>query len=190
MTAQNPRPYSAATIGLHWLTLALLVGVYACIELREFYPRGSDIRAGLKTWHFQLGLTVFALAWARLLFRLTPKGSGAVSHVPTGPRWAHLLARVGHAVLYALILGLPLAGWVILSAEGDPVPFWGLQLPPLTAPDKGLAESVEDLHKLGGTIGYVVIGLHAIVALFHHYVLRDGVLIGMVPWLRARAVQS
>ncbi|MDP1912732.1 hypothetical protein [Brevundimonas sp.] len=44
-------------IALHWLMLLLLAVVHACIELREHYPRGGDIREGLKTWHFMLGLS-------------------------------------------------------------------------------------------------------------------------------------
>src|SRR6185312_16209541 len=55
--------YGSLSIGMHWLMLLLLVAVYACIELREFYPRGSDLRDGLKTWHFMLGLSVLALVF-------------------------------------------------------------------------------------------------------------------------------
>jgi cytochrome b561 len=67
--AQGAR-YRPALIALQWLTLALLIGVYACIEGREFIPRGTALRAGLKTWHFMLGLTVFGVAWLRLWLRL------------------------------------------------------------------------------------------------------------------------
>ncbi len=63
--------YGTLSIGLHWSMLLLLVGVYACIELREFYPKGSDPRAALKTWHFMLGLSVLALASLRLVVNLT-----------------------------------------------------------------------------------------------------------------------
>jgi len=53
--------YGRFSIVIHWSTLAILVAVYACIELREMYPRGSEIREALKTWHYMLGLTVFFL---------------------------------------------------------------------------------------------------------------------------------
>lgn len=58
--------YGSLSIAMHWLMLALLVAVYACIELREFYPKGSDPREALKQWHFMLGLAVFVLVWLRL----------------------------------------------------------------------------------------------------------------------------
>lgn len=165
--------YGKISILLHWITLALLVGVYACIELRELYPRGSDPREALKTWHFMLGLTVFILVWARLVARLigtTP------AIVPPIPKWQHAMAVAVEFALYAFMIAMPLLGWLILSAEGDAIPFFGLEFPALTAPDKLLAERAEKIHETIGTVGYVLIGLHAAAALFHHYVQRDNTL--------------
>jgi cytochrome b561 len=164
--------YSPASIALHWLMLVLLVAVYALIELREFYPRGSDLRESMKTWHFTLGLTVFALVWLRIVARLVT--ASPPKHV-AGP-WQTGAAKVVHLALYALMIAMPLAGWLILSAEGDAIPFYGLNLPALTGPDRALAHNVEELHELGGTIGYWLIGIHAAAALFHHYGMKDGLL--------------
>lgn len=163
------------SIALHWFMLLLLAAVYACIQLRELYPRGSDIREGLKTWHFMLGLSVFALVWIRLLARWrTP----LLSRTPGLARWP---AAAGHIALYGLMIAMPLLGWLTLSAEGDAVPFFGLVLPPLATPDKALAERVGGLHETLGVAGYWLIGLHATAALFHHYVLRDATLRKMIP---------
>lgn len=178
MTASLARPaaYSRLSISLHWLMLALLAAVYACIELREFYPRGSDIREGLKTWHFMLGLSVFVLVWIRLIARaLSPRG-------PAPRTWLGVLATAVHVSLYVLMIAMPIAGWMILSAEGDPVPFFGLTLPPLIAPDEALAGRIEDVHTTVGAVGYWLIGIHAVAALFHHYVLRDRTLQHMSPF--------
>lgn len=167
--------YSAVSVILHWLMLVLIIGVYAAIELHEFYPRGSDPREALKAWHFMLGLSVFALVWLRIVVRLaTP------SPVPLAePAWRSLAAKVVHLALYVLMIGMPLAGWVTLSAEGEAIPFWGLNLPAIAPVDRALAHNVEELHELGATLGYWLIGLHAAASLFHHYVLRDGVLARM-----------
>lgn len=62
--------YGSLTIVLHWLTLLLIAGVYACIELKGNFPKGSETRELLKQWHFMLGLSVFLLVWLRLLVRL------------------------------------------------------------------------------------------------------------------------
>ncbi len=61
--------YSPLSIGLHWLMLLLMAAVYATIELKGNFPKGSDTRELLKHWHFMLGLGVFALVWLRLLAR-------------------------------------------------------------------------------------------------------------------------
>ena len=169
--------YSLISITLHWLMFALIVAVYAMMELRDFYPRGSDPREAMKAWHFTLGLSVFALVWVRIIARLFTAAPPKLNE----PAWRSRMAKATHLALYALMIAMPLAGWVILSAEGDAIPFWGFNLPALVPVDKALAGQVEELHELGGTIGYWLIGLHAAASLFHHYVLKDGLLWRMVP---------
>jgi cytochrome b561 len=173
--------YGKLTIALHWFMLALLAAVYACIELRELFPRGSDPRNLLKTWHFMLGLSVFALVWVRLAARLA---GGTPPITPPPAALQALAGKVVHVALYALMIAMPLGGWLILSAEGEPVPFWGLTLPPLVGPNEELAELIEEVHETAGTVGYWLIGLHAAAALFHHYVLRDDTLRRMLRFSR------
>lgn len=169
--------YGSLSIAMHWLMLLLLVAVYACINMRELYPRGSDLRDALKTWHFMLGLSVFLLVFVRLALR-----AGPTPHiVPAIPIWQERFALAMHAVLYAFMIAMPLLGWLALSAAGKQIPFFGLHLPALVAPDKSLAESAQELHETIGTIGYYLIGLHAAAALVHHYVSRDNTLLRMLP---------
>src|SRR5690606_731824 len=178
MSTQQPSRYGRLSIGLHWLMLLLIAAVYACIELKGNFPKGSETRALLKHWHFMLGLTVFALVWLRLLARLiapTPQPSAST------PLWETLPARLMHLALYALMIGLPLLGWALLSAAGKPTPFFGLELPSLLQPDRALAGQIKDVHELLGQAGYWLIGLHAAAALFHHYLRRDDVLQRMLP---------
>jgi len=172
--------YGSLSIALHWLMLLLIAAVYACIELRELFPKGSDPREALKTWHFMLGLSVFALAWLRLALHF----SGPVPAIEPQPsRWVKLSGNLMHVALYVLMIGLPLVGWLILSASGKPVPFFGLQLPALVGENKALADLFKEIHETGGTVGYFLIGLHAAAALFHHYVVRDNTLRRMLPFL-------
>lgn len=170
--------YGNLSMAMHWLMLALIAAVYTCIELRENYPRGSDIREALKTWHYMLGLSVLALVWLRIAFRAwgpTPRIE------PASPGWQMLMAKTMHLALYILMIGQPLLGWLILSAEGDAIPYFGLQLPALIAENKGLAETLEEIHETSGTVGYFLIGLHAAAALYHHFIMRDNTLRRMLP---------
>lgn len=170
--------YNTWSIGLHWLMLVLLIAVYATIELRGIFPRGSDLRELMKTWHFMLGLSVLALALLRLLVNVT---HAAPEITPEPPRWQKLLAKLMHLALYALMIGMPLAGWLILSAAGKPIPFFGLQLPALIAESKSTAGLIKEIHEAVGTAGYILIGLHAAAALYHHYLVRDNTLLRMLP---------
>jgi cytochrome b561 len=171
--------YGSLSIGLHWLMLVLLVAVYACIELRELFPKGSDPREALKLWHYMLGLSVLVLVWLRLAVHMI----GPVPRIEPEPAsWQKLLAKLMHFALYVLMIGAPLAGWLILSAEGEPVPFFGLELPALVAENKGLAKVAEEIHETAGTVGYWLVGLHAAAALFHHYAVRDDTLRRMLPF--------
>ena len=86
-----------------------------------------------------------------------------------------------HLALYAFMVAMPLGGWLLLSAKGQPIPFFAWELAPLTTPDKALAKLVDKLHEVGGTVGYALIGAHATAALFHHYVVRDSTLLRMLP---------
>jgi cytochrome b561 len=114
--AVSPR-FGSALISLHWLMLVLIVAVYACIELRELYPRGSDIREGLKTWHYMLGLSIFALVWLRLIVRSL---TAVPAIVPRPPEWQLRVAHVTEFAIYIFMIAMPLLGWLILGAGNQP----------------------------------------------------------------------
>ena len=177
----TPARYGSLSISLHWLMLLLLVAVYACMELRDIFPQGSESRSALKTWHYMLGLSVFMLVWARLLVNLVATAPGIT---PQPPHWQTLASQWVQGALYVLMIGMPLAGWLALSAEGEAIPFFGLQLPALIAENENLAEIINEVHETGAVAGYFLIGLHAAAALFHHYGVRDDTLRRMLPGRR------
>ena len=170
--------YGSLSIGIHWLMLLLFVAVYAFIELRELYPKGSDPREALKAWHFMAGMLVFVLVWPRLAARFS--GSTPVIR-PEPAGWMQLAAKLGHLALYALMIVMPLSGWLELSAFGKPTPFFGLELPALIGENKDLAKQIKEVHETIGTVGYYLIGLHVAAALYHHYIKRDNTLTRILP---------
>lgn len=170
--------YHMASISLHWVMLALFVAVYASIELRVLFEKGTALRETMKSLHFMFGLLMFFLVWLRLTLRIKYP---APRIEPAPPKWQESAARLAHLMLYAIMIGMPLAGWLILSASGKPIPFFGLELPALIGKNKELAGQIKEIHELVGTIGYFLIGTHAAAALFHHYIQRDNTLLSMLP---------
>ena len=170
--------YGSISMALHWAMLLLIASVCACIELRGIFPKGSDPRLAMSTWHFMLGLSVLFLALLRLILNIT---SPTPRIIPDPPKWPKLSSKIMHITLYALMIGLPILGWFLLSAKGKQIPFFGLNLPALIDKNKDLAKTIQEIHETGGTLGYYLIGSHAAVALFHHYVMRDNTIKRMLP---------
>ncbi|MDP3295065.1 MAG: cytochrome b [Nevskia sp.] len=130
--------------------------------------------------HFSIGLSIFALVWVRIAARLA---SGPVPAItPAPPVLPQKVAKLAHWALYGLMIAMPIGGILSLGFAGDPIPWFGLfefQLP--IAENQDYAELFEDLHETGCTIGYFLIGLHAIAGLYHHDFLRDDTLKRMFP---------
>ncbi len=170
--------YSKPVILLHWLTLLLLIAVYALMEFKGIFPKGSPGRDAMKNLHFTLGMTVFALTWLRLISRLVT--TSPPIHPPL-PMWQEKLSKLVHLSLYAVLVILPLTGWLAVSAAGGHVSFWGFELPALLTQDKSLAGNIKEVHETIANIAYGLIGLHVLAALYHHYWSKDDTLRRMLP---------
>jgi len=171
--------YGTVSMLFHWLMFILLVAVFSTIELRSIYPKGSEPREAIKALHFMLGLLVFILVWLRLGLRyiqIKPLITPALSTKQD------FIAKVMHLALYALMIVLPILGWLTVSAAGKELLFFGIEVPSLITKDKDLANTLEGLHKSIGEIGYYLIGLHTLAALFHHYVQKDNTLMRLLPF--------
>ncbi|MDR6957682.1 cytochrome b561 [Pseudomonas brassicacearum] len=169
--------YGKLSMTLHWLMLALFVGVYACIEIKGLLPRGSTARSMLLGLHGLFGLSIFALVWVRLFGRLTPRPP----ITPAPPAWQTGLAHLMHLALYGLMIATPVLAWLMLAAGGKPVPYFGFFLPAPLAVDPNLAKQLKYWHELLGSSGYWLIGLHAAASLIHHYWVGDDTLARMLP---------
>lgn len=184
MMKNSATRYASWVVGLHWLMLLLLAAVYACMELRGFAPRGSDLRSNMKLLHFLLGLSVLGLVVIRLAVRW--RAGTAPGTAPAVPAWQDRLARLMHLALYVFMIVTPILGWLTLSAEGKPILLFGLHVPSLVSENEALSHQIKDVHELLATAGYFLIGLHAAAALAHHYLFRDNTLLRMLPGRRTR----
>lgn len=172
--------YNAWMLRLHWLTVLLIIAIYASIEFRVIFEKGSLERDLIKEVHFVLGLSL----WCITLLRLLVRRFSLIPLIEPAPKAAVLkIAALMHVVLYVFLLLMPVLGYLLLSAADSIIPFWGVQLPALIKPDPDLADIMKEVHELVGKAGYVFITLHVLGALAHHYIVKDNTLKRMLPAL-------
>lgn len=181
MNTNNTPRHHALTIAIHWIMLLMFLTVYASIELRGIFPKGSTERSLMMSAHIGLGFCIFALTWMRLAARALFKSPAPE---PSANAWEPRLAQIVHISLYVLMIAMPLLGWLMLSANGRAIAPFGIALPALIAPDKSLGHLFKEAHEIIGRLGYALIGAHAGAALFHHYLRKDSVLTRMAPWIK------
>lgn len=165
-------------MALHWLTAALVLVAFT------LGPGGSEERVYSaakdfdRAWHEVLGLAVFFLTAARLIFKITKP----TPDLPVVPRWMHVASRAVQGLLYLLLFAVPITAIAGAWLGGHPLTLGLLgEIPPLVAKNPSLGKRIAELHTwLGDTILWVA-GLHAAAALFHHFALRDDVLWSMLP---------
>jgi cytochrome b561 len=183
----HPAPthqYDFLSRAFHWLTaIAVTVafilgpGGFGRLMHQGIDPASrSDI-----VWHESLGILVLVLTLARLLW---------AAMRPTPPqvamtRWMHTLSRLVHLALWALLLGAPITAFLALGSEAHPLTLLGglrVDRMPLIA-DSAIAGLADwgDVHQFLGDAIMWLAGLHAAAAIFHHVVLKDGVLAAMLP---------
>ena len=171
--------YSASQRYLHWLFLILLVLAYITIEFRSEFERGTTGRVFMVQSHFWIGIAIFALFVPRLLLRLK---RGAPPIEPTLPAWQTIASKLLHIAIYVFLFAQPLLGIGTAWTDGKAImlPFTGIELPALLAANEELAHQLEDIHKTAANVFYYLVGLHIIVALYHHFIRKDDTLKRMV----------
>ncbi|RQR94946.1 MULTISPECIES: cytochrome b [unclassified Burkholderia] len=168
--------YSAPAIFFHWVIFLLVALAYLAIEIRG--PKGSDSRVFWMNVHLLAGTFVLVLSVLRVLWRMISRVPDPIPQA-TLLKWLSMLA---HVALYVFIIAQPLLGIMLINMGGKPVSLdWiGVSFT-LFGPDKALRPTIKEAHELIGNAFYFVIGLHALAALYHHFIRRDDVLRRMAP---------
>jgi cytochrome b561 len=176
-----PQRYSPAAVALHWLTALFIVGG-ATLGLSMVDLPLSRQKFQWYAWHKWIGITIFLLTCARLAWRLRRPAPAQLQSMPV---WQRQAAWGTHAALYALLLVIPLSGWLFSSATGVQVVYLGLlPLPNLIPKDKALADVLRATHLTLNFTLLVLVCVHSAAALWHHFVDRDAVLKRMLPRFR------
>jgi cytochrome b561 len=183
--------YGGITQALHWLIVMLIIAQYVLAELADdaghdkaAHPAAALQQLALLARHKSIGLTIFALAVVRLIWRWyspPPPLPG------TMPRWQVIVAKLTHFAFYALLLLLPMSGLVMSAAANYPVSYFGwFTIPNVVAPDDALKDVMKERHEMLFDTLVVVAVVHVVAALKHHFIDRDDVLRRMLPWATRR----
>ena len=163
---------------LHWLMAALLIGLLALGFYMSDLPLSPE-KLQLYAWHKWAGVTAFILLAIRLLWRATHRPPALPASMSAA---AQRMAHLGHLALYALMIAIPLSGWLMSSAKGFQTVWFGvLPLPDLLAKDKALGDLLQTVHL---TLNFVLIAVllgHVGAALKHHFIDKDDVMTRMLP---------
>ncbi|MEO1280919.1 MAG: cytochrome b [Pseudomonadota bacterium] len=187
--------YSGTARFFHWLTV-LLIAVQVPIGLYMVY-RGNDmvwtdaqgvektglwdaVTNNLYSSHKLLGTIILVVIVLRLLYRF---GAGAPSDEPTLNAGQRIVSALNHWGLYALLIAVPVVGYIGTSAFPALNIFGMFSLPAVVGKDPALSKQMFELHMYGGFALLALIALHIMAALYHYLIRRDYVLARMMPKL-------
>jgi len=170
--------YTSTAKTLHWLISLMIF----CMLLLGFYmsdlPLSPD-KLKFYSWHKWAGVTVFLFMIIRLGWRIT--------HTPPAmpeemPQLQQVAATIFHFALYALMFLIPLSGWLMSSAKGFQTVWFGvLPIPDLLPKDKAVGDALKEIHQALNLLLIVILIVHVLAALKHHFIDKDNVLKQMLP---------
>lgn len=183
------RRYDGLTIALHWATALIVIFMFASAHIWEVLDRGTPWRKGLQSVHISVGILLAVLIIGRLLWRLFTVSTGRSKQEPIAmPTAMKAASHLTHLVLYVLLISQIVLGFLFRWAQAEPFYFFGLfPIPDVFDFDSVMPRTFGMLHNNVAWALIIVAGVHALAALFHHYVLRDGTLRRMLPGSRGRS---
>lgn len=175
--------YSRVAVWLHWIIAALIV----VNLLLGFFHEDFDkpVRSAMMSVHKATGLTILALTFARLAWRL---GHRPPPFDPVMKAWEVAVARSVHWLFYLLLVAMPLTGWMIVSTRGRATSWFGLfDIAPLpVAQGDDIHEFFEEAHEILAYGVLVLLVLHVAGAIKHHLDGHRHLIGRMAPWARMR----
>jgi cytochrome b561 len=175
--------YTRTAKALHWLMAFLLFGLLALGFYMHDLPLSPE-KLQLYAWHKWAGVSAFLLALLRLLWRFSHRPPALPASLSKN---LQLAAHAGHGLLYALMLAIPLSGWLMSSAKGFQTVWFGmLPIPDLLAKDKALGDLLQGVHFSLNLLFLLILAGHIGAALKHHFIDKDDILRRMLPKLSAQ----
>lgn len=177
MSATPASRYTPMAQLLHWMVFALFAAQYLLVAGIDIVDRGP-FEDFLYNVHKSFGLTLLLLVFVRIWWRM--------NHPPPPlpqryPAWQEKAATATHHLLYVAMVVMPLSGYVWVMAGGYGAVFFGIPVPNLIGEYEALGEFAEEVHEITGWIIAALVAMHVGAALYHQFVLKDGLLHRMLP---------
>lgn len=163
--------YTKVAVALHWIMAAFIFYVLFTGLFKGALPKG-DLKSFLMDWHVWLGLTVFWLVFVRLGWRLTHPAPA----LPEGNALQNKAAHAAHVVLYFFMAAIPALGYLMINAKGRQVNYFGTLLPELLTKNVELGQTLKAFHEYFAYGLGLVLLLHILAALKHHFIDKDGLM--------------
>jgi len=185
-TTLSPR-YTRTAVILHWLIAVMIIGQLLGGKIMMWLDP-APLKFELFQLHKSFGFIILGLSILRLIWRLMHKAPALPDNLKP---WERKAAKFTHVGFYAFIIGLPLSGWVMVSASTPRITtkiFKSIKVPDV--PGIPRTETMETITKTAHEVlAYALaalILLHIGAALKHHFVLKDDVLSRMLPWIKRK----
>ena len=174
--------YTSTAIAMHWL-IAVMLLISVSVGLYMTGLKFSPEKLKLYNWHKWAGVTIFTLVLFRCAWRLS---HSAPPPSPNMPAWQVQTANATHYLLYALMIVIPLSGWLMSSAKGFQTVYFGvIPLPDLLSKSEPVGDALQLIHKSFNYTMIAIVVLHAAAALKHHFIDKDDVLRRILPGSRS-----
>jgi cytochrome b561 len=170
--------YDRGTIRLHWVMAVLMAVVWGIAQIIDLFPKGAP-KITARSVHITFGLVLGIL----LVMRIAWRSRSGRKLPPASPGVPGYIARIVHLTLYAGLAAVIVLGVVNAWARGDSI-FSLFHIPKLLPANTQLKPTVEYLHKTFANALMILATAHALAAVVHHFILRDGVLRRMLPGAR------
>jgi len=168
--------YDNVAIALHWMTALLVVANFLLAQTWDWVAK--PVRGVMEDTHMSFGVLLTAVVATRLVWRLIP--GHQMSSLEAG--WVRLSSKATHYVLYLLLVAEAALGFTFRWGAGRPMEFFGLGIPPLIGQlSRPLRHQLREFHEWIGWAIIIIAMIHAAAALYHHYKLKDRVLLRMLP---------
>lgn len=171
--------YSKPARWIHWTMALLIVPMLIAGYFMVQDGISRPLQNSLFIFHKNIGTLLLLLIVVRLFIRWRNTPPPEPSHLPV--RQARI-ATITHVLLYALLVVVPLAGYVRVRAGGFPIEALdALGIPPLVPRSDALAGFAKSIHFYGGRAMGILVAMHIAAALFHAIIKRDGIFQRMLP---------